>query len=472
MARRSNKLVWLIGIPVISLGLAHWGLHWYVKQRLDQAIMDVSPRFTVEYAKLKTSLQGSVDVADISIVPVGQSDAFRISRVSIQGPDVLTYLLNHNPVTGDKGPPEHLNVKFSNLNLDLTGSLASNLDQNYKLSLQQQGVSAPAACSVAGGVSLSMLKDMGQKSLAGDGNLFYRYDKAAYRLRSTMEMNIRDIQSLSMEVTFANVLPQALKSGSPGIPSLSDFRVTMKVLPVFGKKISRYCADQTGQSIAEYEEQIASSFMQNLADNGIVLGQGLRMAVRSYYTNWGEIDIIAKPVRPVNLLSLMFTPPQNMEETLGLQVAINDRMLTDLDFKLQKGAKLFVAQPKKKNKKPTPPRPRYKMVWKKVSAANLRNHLYRDVKLHVVGQPVRNGILVGIEGNSALVEQRVNSGKFTAHVPIRNITRAEAKFRVRTNPPSTPEKGKAEQADTQQAQATTQQGQHADGQQVAAQAAE
>lgn len=471
MARRSNKWVWLIGVPVIAFGLAHGGMHWYVKQKLDQAIMDVSHKFTIEYAELKTSLQGRVDIAGISIVPIGQSDAFKLSQVSAQGPDVLSYLLNHNPVTGDKGPPGHLKIKFNNLNLDLTGSLASNLDQSYRFSLKQQGTSVPAACSVPGSMSLAMLKDMGQKNLLANGSLFYRYDAAAQRLKGYMELKIQDIQSLSMEVTFANVSPQALKSGSPGVPSVADFRVTMHVPPAFGSMMSAYCADQTGQSATDYEEQMAGMFMQNLADNGIVLGQGLQLAVRSFYTNWGEIDINAKPARPVNLLRLMFTPPKNIEEMLGLQVAINDRLLTDLSFRLQKGAKLFTSQPKKKNLKPVAPKPRYKMVWKNVSPANLRRHLYKDVKLHVSGQPVRSGILMGFDGHSVLVEQRVDSGKFTAHVPIRNITRAEAKFRVRTNPPSTAKKGKAEQADTQQAQASTQQGQHTDGQQIAAQAA-
>lgn len=441
MARRSNKLVWLIGILLIAFGLAKGGMYWYVKQKLDKGIMEVAPRATIEYAGLDTSLKGRIDIRDISVVPVGQSEAFKISRVSIQGPDALAYLLNHNPVTGSEGPPEYLNIAINNLSLDLTGSLASNLDQDYLISMQQGGAGVAAACRGSGNMSLGMLKDMGYNTLTADGRLFYRYDEHAKELRGNIELDVFDIQSLFMELTLGNVSSQVLKSGSPGMPWLTGFRVTTEIQPEFGKKVSTYCAAKTGQTIAEYEEQAAGMFMRNLADNGIVLGRGLKMAVRSYHRDWGEIDIIAKPAEPVKLLELMLRPPQNIEQAFGLQVAINDQLLTDLDFKLQKGARLFVPDPPKK-KKAAAPKPRYRMVWKKISTANLHRYLDRNVKLYMTGQPIRKGILMDVNEKSVAVEQRVDGGKFTAHVPMKNIIRAEAKIRVRTNPPSTSEKGK------------------------------
>ncbi len=458
MARRRNKLVWILGIPVIAFGLAKGGMHLYVKQKLDRMVMEAAPNFTIQYADLETSLQGRVLVSGINIVPVGQSDAFKISRVSIKGPDPLTYLLNHNPVTGDKGPPEYLDISIDNLNMDLSGSLASNLDENYRLSIEQQKGARPGVCNSPGSLSLGMLRDMGHKTLAGDGRLFYRYEEDARRLKGTVEFSIRGIQSLFMQVTLSGVSPQAVKSGSPGIPNLDDFRLTSKIPAVFGKNLNEYCAQQTGQTLAEYEEQAAASFMQNLAEGGVVLGYGLQMAVRSYYSNWGEIDIVAKPAKPVNLLGFVFSPPKNIEEALGLQVSVNNRLLTDLSFKLQKDAKLLSKQGRKKKRKTLLPRLRFKNVWNRVSAANLRHHQYKDVKLHLAGKPSRSGTLVGLENGSALVEQRLDGGKFTAHVPLNTITGAEVQNRVQINPPSAPEKGQAEKPEPEQAKATAQQG--------------
>ncbi len=459
---KKKKLLWLIGIPIIAFGLGRWGMYWYVKQKLDQLILDESSSLTIEYTGLETSLQGRIDVSGITVVPVGQSEGFTISRVSVRGPDVLTYVLNHNFVTGDKGPPQYLDISINGLQLDLTSELVGSLDREYKVSVQND-TAASTNCDQPGSMSLGMLRDMGLETLVGDGRLYYRYDEVTRTLKSDIELNIENIQSGSMGVIFADVSPQAVKSSSPGIPSLSELRLSMTVRPFFGKKMSLYCADQAGLTVAKYEERAAAGLMQNLADNGIILGRGLQLAVRSYYTNWGKIDFSAKPARPVNLLALMFKPPTNIQQTLGLQLAINDRTLTDLSFRLQRGARLFSSSEPLKKKKPRAPKPRYQMIWKRVEPVKLQQHLDRKVKLYMADRILRTGILMGINGAMAEVEQRVSGGKLTAHVPLRNISRAEVEVRMRINPPSTPKKADTEQTDTEQtdaeqAEADTQQG--------------
>lgn len=443
MKGRWNKLGWLIGIPAIVLVLLKGIMHWQVSHKLGQLILEAAPRFTITYDHLDTSLGGSVDINDIRLVPVGQSEAFRITRISIQGPDAFTYLLNNNPLADDTAPLEYLNVFVQDLNLDLTGSLASNLDQNYQFPLQHQGAGIPAACDGSGNMSLSLLKDMGRDYLTGDGRLFYRYDQEAQRLTGSIELNLLDIQSMSIGLALENVSPHALKYGMPGMPWLADFRLTMQIDPEFGKEMSAYCADKSGKTVAEHEKYTAGMFMQSLADNGIELGWGLEQAVRSYYRDWGEIDIIVKPPTPLNILTLMLHPPENFEETLGLQVAVNDQLLTDLGFTLNQAANPFVSEAEKKKKAPAV-RPRYRMVWKEIPPAQLMNYRDRRVRLHTSDRPVRKGVLIGVDGDVVLVEQRVPGGKFTAHVPMRKINRVEASVMVRTNPSSTPEKGKTE----------------------------
>lgn len=441
MRRRSNKLVWLIGILVIGFVLIKGWVHWYATLKLKELIREAAPRFTIAYADLDTSLTGRMEVNDISVVPVGQSEALKITQVSVQGPDVFTYLLNNNPLTDDVWLPEYLKVFIKGLNMDLTGSLASELDQKYQLSLHT-GAGAPAVCSGAGNISLGLLKDMGRNTLGGDGRLFYQYDGEARRLRGSVELSLLDVQSMSMELTLDNVAPQVLELGMPGMPWLADFRLTMEIDPAFGKEMSIFCADKTGKTVTEYEEYTAAIFMQNMADNGIQLGRGLEQAVRSYYRNWGEIDIIVKPPTPLNLLVLMLNPPGNIEETLGLQVVVNDQLLTDLGFALNQSTIPFSPEAEKKKKAPVI-KPRYRMVWKEIPPSQLLQYRDRNVRLYIGDRPARKGILVGIEGDAVLVEQRVTGGKFTAHVPMRKIYRAEASVRVRTNPPSTPEKSQA-----------------------------
>ena len=292
-------------------------------------------------------------------------------------------------------------------------------------------------------MSLSLLKDMGRDYLTGDGRLFYRYDEEARRLTGSIELSLPDIQSLTMGLALENVSPHALEYGMPGMPWLADFRLTMQIDPEFGQEMAAYCAGKSGKTVAEYKEYAAGMFMQSLADNGIELGRGLEQAVRSYYGDWGEIDIIVKPPIPLDILTLMLRPPENIEETLGLQVAVNDQLLTDLGFTLNQATNPFVPEAEKEKKAPVA-RPRYRMVWKEIPPSQLLNYRDRRVRLHIADRPVRKGVLIGVEGNSVLVEQRVPGGKFTAHVPMRKIYRAEANVMVRTNPTSTPEKSETE----------------------------
>ena len=442
MRGRSIKLVWLIGMFVLGFVLLKGGMHWYATLKLRELILEAAPTFTIAYADLDTSLTGRLEVNDISVVPVGQFEALKITQVAVQGPDVFSYLSNNNPFSDDAWLPESLKVFIKDLNMDLTGSLASDFDQNYQLSLQA-GAGASAACTAAGNMSLGLLKDMGRKTLSGDGRLFYRYDEDARRLRGSVELTMMAVQSMSMELTLDNVAPQVFELGMPGMPWLTDFRLTMALDPAFGKEMSIFCADQTGKTVTEYEEYTAATFMQNLADNGIQLGRGLQQAVRSYYRNWGEIDIIIKPPVPLNLLTLMLRPPENIEETLGLQVAVNDQLLTDLGFTLNQSSNPFVPEVQKKKKAPVV-KPRYRTVWKEIPPSQLLRYRDRKVRLYIADRPARKGILIGVEGDVVFVEQRLTGGKFTAHVPMRKIYRAEANVMVRTNPPSTPEEGETQ----------------------------
>lgn len=408
-------------------------MHWHVTQKLDQLILDAAPRAIIDYDDLDTSLAGRIDIHGISLVPVGQQDAFNINRISIEGPDAFAYLLNSNSFTGEPGAPKFLNILIKDLNLDLTPSLVENIDEDYQFSLQQEGQDISAACGGEGNMSLGILQDMGLDKLSADGRLFYRYVEKEQVLRASIELEVRDIQSMSMELTLGNITPHALKYGAPGMPWLNELRLKLNTVPEFGSKVSDYCAGKAEMTVAEYQEHAAGMFLHNLEKNGIELGLGLESAVRSYYKDWGEIDIVLEPPTSLNLMTLVLKPPSNMEQALGLQVAVNNQLLTDLSFTLQESAKLFVSEPQT-GKKATIRKPKYRMVWKSITPADLLQYQDRAVKLYVTDRPVREGVLKGLDGDRVLVEQHLDRGKFTAHVPRKSIYKAEARVRVRLDP--------------------------------------
>ena len=450
MRRRANKLVWFIGVPVIVFGLAHWGMHYMVQKRLDRFILEAAPQANISYRELKTDLRGMIDINGLEVIPTGQPEAIKVGQVSLEGPNALTYMWRHNAIIGNPDAlPENLSFNMRGIEMDLTGDLAYALDRKRR---EAQGVSEQetATCTTTGELPLSLLKALGIKKLSADVAGNYRYREENESLKSNMSFTIKGIKKLSLEAELANVPAYAMQPNRMQIPTISRLELMYKLEPRFGKDMSAYCAQARGISVAEFEEWAANNLIREFTENGVRLGSGLKFAIRDFYTNWGEIELVMSPPTPMNALALLFTPPQKLEETLGMQLIVNNRMITDLSFRVQKDGALF-SRKDKKRQPPPPPKPRYKLVYKSVSPGQLEQHINRDVRLQLRNQPERSGVLIAVSRGQASVEQRLNGGKFTAHVPLKDIVAAEARFRVRINPPSTPEKREAQQSATDQA---------------------
>ena len=196
MRRRSNKLVWFIGIPVIAFGLAHWGMHYAVKKRLDRAILEASPQASISYRELETDLRGMIDINGLEVIPTGQPESITIDHISLQGPDALQYMLQHNPVSGDpKALPEHLRFRVRGINMDLGGELAHALDQK-----QYQGKGGDDQerdpCEGGGELSIGLLKALGMEKLEADITGSYRYRKERESLKTEMNFSIKNVKRL------------------------------------------------------------------------------------------------------------------------------------------------------------------------------------------------------------------------------------------------------------------------------------
>jgi hypothetical protein len=138
----------------------------------------------------------------------------------------------------------------------------------------------------------------------------------------------------------------------------------------------------------------------------------------------------------MGLMSLMFLPPERLTEALNLNLRVNDAVVSDLDFAWQPaaggplslGALVGAATPDSAAAPPPPRRQRLEQYWVEVQPAGLAQHLRRDVRLHTADQPPRIGMLESIDNRTAAVQQRVHGGRFTAHVPLQDITRAEVQL--------------------------------------------
>ena len=80
-------------------------------------------------------------------------------------------------------------------------------------------------------------------------------------------------------------------------------------------------------------------------------------------------------------------------------------------------------------------RKRYEKHWVDVQPGGLGGYLDRDVRLHSTDQPPREGRLVAIDNNVAEVQQLIHGGRFTAYMPLAEVTRAEVEIRREVKAP-------------------------------------
>jgi hypothetical protein len=205
----------------------------------------------------------------------------------------------------------------------------------------------------------------------------------------------------------------------------------LRVEPAFGNRYLAACAKRRGQDVETLRNSLVAETLASLARGGLQLGPGLSQAVARFHQQWGDLRISAEPPAPLNLMALVFTPPENWQRQLGVHVALNRVAVQDLSFEVRPPdpAELAVLMGEEAPPpKPTKPQDRYQYVYGDVPVATLVQHIGAEVRLHLNNdQPMRAGTLMSVIASEARVEQRLHGGKMTAHVPLGEISRVEVR---------------------------------------------
>ncbi len=462
--RRGNIWVWIIGIPVILGAVAHWGFYYFVKSRVDAFILEAAPRAAIQYDTLDTSLGGRVALSNVSILPTGFDEGISVRFVQLQGPDVFSYLLGHLPVLGEEGaPPEFLELIMRNMVLDISGDRAASLDEKLA-KVNAQAARNRDVCKPGGSASFSQLQELGVEQLRGDSRMGYRHIARTRKLYVDFEGEFRGMQKLSLSMELNNV-PALDMRKTMGV-ALANLKINYYVEPEFGQRIAEYCAGKRGLSPEQYSELLADEIIREMSRNGVILGYGLTWALKNYVKHWGDLMIELSPPRPVGMVSLMKLSRAELSEKLGLQLAINGQLVTDLYFSIQEDAPLLQKPGAKGKKKVAKPPVHYRWEYRNVSLGQLSSYLDHRVRIRTVSGVVHEGKLVGTSGNRISVQKKISGGKFIAHLMPKNIRSVQVRVKVKVEPEkSAAQEAAAKQTDAENAQSAADQSEGSGGNQ-------
>jgi len=423
--RQIRLVVGLLLLVGAVYGVIKGWMYHNVRQVIEELSVQAAGRAEIAYEGIDTGLQGVVSVRGITVTPRGADQALRIERVRLSGPPLSYFLWGRG--SDKQAPPDHLNLNLDGISINLDPKLFAALRQDLPTPVEQ--AEAANGCGPGESLDPELLHELGFRQLLMDMSFRYGYDRRQQRLDADMDMSIHHLERIQASLALADVSLEDMQKGNmASIPSLAGLQLVTNVEPDFGRRYMAACAKRQGLEPDAYREQLVNRTLANLQQAGLHLGIGLTQALRDYHQQWGELSISAEPAKPVGLMALMFSPPQNWQRLLGIRVSLNQRKITDLSFTMHppdpaEMAVLLGKEPPPQA--PRKPRIRYRYVYKPAPVARLNELLGAEVRLHLRDQPLRSGILVAVEGGEARVEQRLHGGKMTAHVPLDEIVRVE-----------------------------------------------
>jgi len=426
-------LILLLG--VFLLGLFKLAMYWRVKTAMDDLVEEARPTAQITYGGISTDLTGAATVEDIRVQPLDVPGEVEVARVRFSTGDPVALAMGWDWRSGDRPPPEQMSLAVQGIRVALDEQMLESLQFQAGGQLMPD-TEAGDACQGAGfNLDGRILKDLGFESLEMDLNFEYQFNTLAETLEARVAFDLYDIESGEMSVELGGILPEDVGAQRTTLPALANADLQVVVEREFGDRYMKLCAERAGLTADAYRERLLEDMQAGFAQVGVVLGQGLMMAMEELYRDWGEFRIRVLPEKPLGMLQLMTLSPDTLVSTLGLSLYVNDRLIPDLGFRfdpqlLQQG--LGVGPAQQDGAEAPPKRVRITRRYRTIPASSLEQHLGSQVRIKPLNQPVRSGTLTAIVDGEALVEQRSFGGKLTSYVALQEIESVEVQEVVRT----------------------------------------
>lgn len=429
MSSRVGKILLVLLIPALFYGAAKGYMYYKAKRTVDQLVELASDHVDIRYADISTDLRGAVTVSGIRMQPLGQDEGGAIDTVRLASDDPMFFLRGGEWVPGENAPPNSLSFQVSGVRMPVSAAMLP----TYGASSGSAADHASEPCRNGLTIEPELLKKVGFTEIRTDLDGFYRVNEDDRTLEMGISMDVTDIESTRLSVTLTDVDVEGLARGMAPNLNLGELSFTLHIAPEFGRQAIKVCAMGGELTVGEWSDRLADQALAQLQQQGLTLGVGLTGTLRRFYREWGEFKLVAKPAQPVGLLSLMFLPPEQLADSLGLQLTLNDQLITDTSFSWERpdGASLAAmlgrqAEPAQGERRIAPKRRLVRREYEAVPVRDIASYVDHQVKIKPRGQPVREGLLRRIADGQAEVEQSLHGGKYTVYVPLTGVESMQA----------------------------------------------
>ncbi|MEJ2345556.1 MAG: hypothetical protein P8076_13005 [Gammaproteobacteria bacterium] len=433
---------------LVLAGVAYGGFKGYVyykyKGAVDEAIAQAAPFVEIRYGSLTSSLDGSIGLSDVTIIPRRYDDHFQIESIQVHFPNVL-YLFNGASELKRGQLPQRAGISIHGLKVQLDGQAMRSLERDLRAKAARVAGGA-GPCGDARVIGPSALQAMGYDNLVLDMDTGYRFEDGHDGMLVHLGLKSRNMWSMNIDMDLLgptrSVISMMRARGASKLQAMTmDFKDDS-----YTGRLLKYCSQQSGRSEADtinaMVNQAAAAYMREW---GFVPGPGIRAAYRSFLTHPGELHITAKPSEPVNTASLALYRPQDRVRMLNLTAQVNGKPVSDLSMRTMQhtpaapsvarqpaapkpGSPRVTAPPHVVHRAAVPAAPTQPVsttAYRQVSKRSLGSHVGRPVRVYTNEGQLRAGVLAAYSDGEAVIEQHIYGGTFAARVPVRDISKVE-----------------------------------------------
>jgi len=372
---------------------------WKLKANLDQLIIDSGKDIEISYDSARVTLTGTALIRGSSLNIPSLSIQMTIEEAEFGTANIFDLLFGSD--SSDKFTlPEHLTLRFNNVNLPLSSTLVTMI----KSAEQPNNLSALEAsgCGQKTHIGIHEYLAMGYKSVNISGD--FTVEKSAEvgniisQISGEAHLDIADMTRFNYQFELSNILNDFSDfSQFELMPTLNYFAMDITDLGYNFRK-NTYCAEQEKTTIANYTDNHIKLVGDALKSAKLNMSDDIKRTYRELLQPGSTVHLSISPQAGFNLDSLTHYDEQQLREVLGVVLKVNNFDLPVIfdGWKLDKFDKVVVLSPKEIAKKNSIKI--YKYYLKPL--ANAKRYISKKVKIVKLNGVVLEGRLDSVNKES------------------------------------------------------------------------
>jgi len=408
---------------MVTLSSTATYLYFSTKSAVDSLLHSISPYIYINYQNFSNPMDGSVSIHGVTL-SYGEGVAFDIDSIEFKLDSAFDYIdFNKRLKAGEI--PEKLQLKVNHAYADLEYFEELN-EKPGKFGSISEYVAA-LNCGDIKKFDYDNLYKLGYTGIDNSLEMSFEYNQFTSIADMKIDFLLHDIFSYSFKTSVADI--DIAKNIVDPNNSITNLEIEMQDLG-FNKKLSDFCATESGVEHADYVEQHIQELKNYFTDANVKLSNEMYDAYRAFFVDQAALKFKFQPTNSINLKYLEQYETKDWPLVFGLSMYVNNDKVQDLNFDWDRAKvikDLISAQKDpqvRRAEKKTGSKLNNQLAYVEIPAAKLNQYVNSQVKLSSTRGKSYEGLITGLSGGQIIMEVQLHGGKIK--LPIRTDEIANA----------------------------------------------